>query len=171
MARSTFTCAACVISWGARNVSFPSRPTQPPVSPGVASGTSPEPFPWTVPISPTRSAIATERSGEPFTRAEPSASSTSPRSASSWSAAASSSCSRTSCAAARIARPLLNVVCDPHDPMSHGATSVSWYTTETSLGSMPSSSATNIGIAITAPLPFSCAPVTIVALPSPFIWT
>ncbi len=36
---------------------------------------------------------------------------------------------------------------------------------------MPSSCPTNIGIAITAPLPFSCAPVTIVALPSPFICT
>jgi hypothetical protein len=39
-----------------------------------------------VPISPTRSAIATDRSGEPFTRATPSASSTSSRSTSSCSA-------------------------------------------------------------------------------------
>ena len=31
---------------------------------------------------------------------------------------------------------------------------------------MPSSSATNRGIAITAPVPFSCAPVTIVPVPS-----
>jgi hypothetical protein len=70
-----------------------------------------------------------------------------------------------------MARPLLSVVCEPHEPMSHGATSVSWYRIETSFGSMPSSWPTNIGIAITAPLPFSCAPVTIVALPSPFICT
>ena len=64
----------------------------------------------------------------------------------------------------------MNVVCEPHEPMSHGATSVSWYSTETSFGSIPSSWPTNTGIAMTAPLPFSWAPVTTVALPSPFIW-
>src|SRR4029453_4209158 len=88
VARSTFTCAAWVISWGARNVSLPRRPTQPPVSPVGTSGTSPAPFPCTVPISPTRSAIATDRSGDPFTRAAPSASPPASRSPSSRSGAA-----------------------------------------------------------------------------------
>ena len=36
---------------------------------------------------------------------------------------------------------------------------------------MPSSSATNCGIAITAPVPFSWAPVTIVPVPSGFSFT
>jgi hypothetical protein len=158
-----------VISWGAAKVSFPRRPTHPPVSPVGTSGTSPEPLPWIVPAA-ARSAIDTERPGEPFTRTWLSTSSRSPRSASSSDAAASRSWSRTSAAAAKIARPELNVVCDPHEPASQFAAAVSWYSSVKFSGSMPSSSATNVGMAITAPLPFSCAPVTIVPLPSPFRW-
>ena len=55
--------------------------------------------------------------------------------------------------------------------MSQGAASVSWYSIEKSSGFMPSSAATKAGIAITAPVPFSCAPVTIVPLPSGFSFT
>ena len=63
------------------------------------------------------------------------------------------------------------MVWDPHEPMSHGAAAVSWYRIEKSSGCMPSSSATYFGIAITAPVPFSCAPVMIVPEPSPLSCT
>ena len=71
-------------------------------------------------------AIVTAVSGEPLTRTAPSASSRSSRLTSSSSSAASSSCSRMSCAASITARPPLNVVCEPDEPASHGAASVSW---------------------------------------------
>ena len=48
---------------------------------------------------------------------------------------------------------------------------MSWYMSEKSSGFIPSSSATRIGSAITAPVPFSCAPVMIVPVPSPLSFT
>ena len=66
---------------------------------------------------------------------------------------------------------MLKVVCEPHDPMSHGPASVSWYMSEKSSGFMPSTSATYTGSAITEPVPFSWAPVMIVPVPSPLSLT
>jgi hypothetical protein len=69
------------------------------------------------------------------------------------------------------ARPLLNVVCDPDEPMSQGPASVSWYRTEKASGCKPSTWAAISGRPMTAPLPFSWAPVMIVPVPSPLSLT
>ena len=67
VSRSTLTRTACVISCGARNDSSPRRPTQPSAGAlGGASGSSPQPLPWNVPL-PASSAIVTDLSGEPLT--------------------------------------------------------------------------------------------------------
>ena len=72
------------------------------------------------------STISIDLAGEPITCTRPSTSSRSSRATSSFSAARSSSCSRTSTAAATTARPLFIVVCEPDEPASQGAASVSW---------------------------------------------
>ena len=88
--------------------------------------------------------------------------------ASSFSAANERICLRTSAAAAITARPLLKVVWLPELPMSQAPASVSWYRIDTRSGLIPSSSAAMTARPMTAPDPFSCAPVTRVAEPSAF---
>ncbi len=106
--------------------------------------------------------------GTPRTRTTPSAISRSSAEASSFSDAIDRIRRRTSAAAAITARPLLKVVWLPELPMSQAPASVSWYRIETRSGLIPSSSAAMSARPITAPEPFSCAPVTRVAEPSVF---
>ncbi len=121
--------------------------------------------------TPASSAISTAFAGEPTTCTLPPASSRSSRDTSSSSAARSSSCSRTSTAAATTARPLFMVVCEPDEPASQGPRRCPGRGSRSPSGAMPSTSATRSGSPITAPLPFSWAPVMIVPEPSALSFT
>ncbi len=68
----------------------------------------------------------TDLSGEPLTRTVPSTSSRSSRVGLELLGGRVEQLLAHVAAAAITARPLLNVVCEPHEPMSQGPASVSW---------------------------------------------